>query len=366
MSLKKDKFSKKQKNYMELALNLASERTGITGTNPSVGCVIVKNDNIISVGQTSIYGRPHAEFNAIKNSKQDLSNSEMYVTLEPCSHYGKTPPCTKHIINSKIKKIYYAIDDVDLRSSKKAYSILRKKKILVKKYLLKKYAQQIYKSYFFNKKHNLPYVTGKIACSKDRKIFSLNKYISNFQSRNVSHLFRYKNQAILITVKTANIDNPMLTCRLSGLEKYSPARILLDKNLLIKKNSFIVTTSNKIKTYIFFNNGSDAKKKYLKSKKVKLIKCNLNSNNQLSIRNILIKIKKLGIHHLLVEGGKDLTMSFLNENLFNEFYLFKSNKKLRNKGKINISNVINKLNSKFKNKKKVNTYLDKDELINYY
>ena len=89
MSLKKDKFSKKQKNYMELALNLASERTGITGTNPSVGCVIVKNDNIISVGQTSIYGRPHAEFNAIKNSKQDLSNSEMYVTLEPCSHYGK-------------------------------------------------------------------------------------------------------------------------------------------------------------------------------------------------------------------------------------------------------------------------------------
>ena len=94
MSTKKDKFSKKDKTYMELALNLASARHGHTGGNPSVGCVIVKDDAIISIGQTGYGGTPHAEYNAIKNSNMNLEGSKMYVTLEPCNHYGKTPPCS--------------------------------------------------------------------------------------------------------------------------------------------------------------------------------------------------------------------------------------------------------------------------------
>ena len=92
MSTKKDKFSSKDKNYMKIAINLANERKGLTGENPSVGCVIVKNDKIISIGQTGYNGRPHAESNAINNSFQNLIGSRMYVTLEPCNHYGKTPP----------------------------------------------------------------------------------------------------------------------------------------------------------------------------------------------------------------------------------------------------------------------------------
>ena len=98
MSTKKDKFSSKDKFYMELALDLAKSRHGQTGSNPSVGCVIVKNDKIISIGQTSFNGRPHAEFNAIKNSFEELDGSKMYVTLEPCCHHGLTPPCTDAII----------------------------------------------------------------------------------------------------------------------------------------------------------------------------------------------------------------------------------------------------------------------------
>jgi diaminohydroxyphosphoribosylaminopyrimidine deaminase/5-amino-6-(5-phosphoribosylamino)uracil reductase len=98
MSTKKDKFSKKDKFYMEVALNLAKSREGLTGTNPSVGCVIVKNEKIISIGQTSFDGRPHAEINAINNTIDDLKGATMYVTLEPCSHYGVTPPCTRSII----------------------------------------------------------------------------------------------------------------------------------------------------------------------------------------------------------------------------------------------------------------------------
>jgi len=101
MSLKKSKFNHKDKRFMRLALNLASDRIGLTGENPSVGCVIVKNNQIISTGQTGMNGRPHAEQNAITYSKNNIKNSNLYVTLEPCSHYGKTPPCVKTIIRNK-------------------------------------------------------------------------------------------------------------------------------------------------------------------------------------------------------------------------------------------------------------------------
>ena len=129
MSTKKDKFSLKDKNYMKLAINLAKARKGLTGENPSVGCVIVKNDRIISIGQTGINGRPHAEFNAINNSFDNLSGSKMYVTLEPCNHYGKTPPCTKKIIKSGIKEVFYSINDIDDKVKGKSFNILRKKKL---------------------------------------------------------------------------------------------------------------------------------------------------------------------------------------------------------------------------------------------
>tara|TARA_B110001454_G_C12699762_1_gene426080 strand:- start:624 stop:1724 length:1101 start_codon:yes stop_codon:yes gene_type:complete len=366
MSLKKDRFSKKNVNFMRLALNLASQRIGFTGTNPSVGCVIVKNDEIISIGQTSANGRPHAEINAIKSTRKSLKNASIYISLEPCSHYGKTPPCTKAIIKSKIKKVFYAIDDVDRRSSKKAYSILKQKKILVNKNLLQNEAKQLYKSYFFNKKKQYPYVTGKIACSKDYHTSSKDKFISNNHSRKLSHLLRYKNNGILISSKTLNLDNSKLTCRLSGLEKYSPIRFILDKNLIIKNNRFLIKSSSKIKTHIFFNSAKPSKIKFLKKHGIKIHKSKLNNDYQLDLKSILKKIKKLGVNHLLVEGGKILTSTFIKENLFNEFYLFKSSKKLANKGKNNISRILTKLNQKFDNKKKINTYLDKDEVINYY
>ena len=132
MSTKKDKFSSKDKSYMKLAINLARARKGLTGENPSVGCVIVKNDKILSIGQTGYNGRPHAETNAINNSFQNLSGSKMYVTLEPCNHYGKTPPCTKNIIKSGIKELFYSINDIDNKVKGKSFKILSKKNIKVK------------------------------------------------------------------------------------------------------------------------------------------------------------------------------------------------------------------------------------------
>ena len=132
MSTKKDKFTNQDKNFMKLALNLANARRGLTGDNPSVGCVIVKNNNIISIGQTGYEGRPHAEYNAISNCLDDLKDSKMYITLEPCNHYGKTPPCTNNIIKKKISEVYYPIDDIDLKVKGKSYLILKKTTLKLK------------------------------------------------------------------------------------------------------------------------------------------------------------------------------------------------------------------------------------------
>ena len=129
MSTKKDKFSLKDKNYMKIAIDLAKARKGLTGENPSVGCVIVKNDKIISIGQTGYNGRPHAESNAINSSFQNLTGSKMYVTLEPCNHYGKTPPCTKSIIKSGIKEVIYSINDIDKKVKGKSFKIFKKNNI---------------------------------------------------------------------------------------------------------------------------------------------------------------------------------------------------------------------------------------------
>ena len=365
MSTKKDKFSPKDKIFMKLAINLARERVGLTGSNPSVGCVITKKDKLISIGQTSINGKPHAEYNAITDCKVNLKNSSIYISLEPCTHFGKTPPCTNQIIKSKIAKVYYAIDDVDNRTSKKAMPILKNKKIKVKKNLLLNDAKNLYKSYFYIKKNKYPYVTGKIACSKDMFISTKNKIITNFHSRKISHLLRYKNQGILISSKTLNLDNSKLTCRLSGLEKFSPKRFILDKDLKIKTNLKIFQ-NHITNTYIFFNKPNNKKEKILKKLGAKLIKSKLDLEKKIDLKFVLQKIKKLGINYLLVEGGRILTLSFLKKKLFNEFYLFKNNKNLGMKGSINISKILIKLKYIFKTKKKIITHLDKDVILNYY
>ena len=232
MSTKKDKSLIKDQIYMDLALDLARAREGLTGTNPSVGCVIVKNNEIISIGQTSYNGRPHAELNAIQNAIKDVKGASMYVTLEPCSHHGITPPCTKAIINAEISEVIYSIIDVDKRVSGKTYKKLKSKDIAVKIGILQNRINKFYAPYFFNRKNKLPYVSGKIAISNNKLIYSKNrKKITNSLSDKFTHFLRYKNDSILISYKTLNKDNPRLNCRLKNMERFSPKRIVLDNNL---------------------------------------------------------------------------------------------------------------------------------------
>ena len=366
MSTKKDKFSSKDKSYMRLALDLAKARKGLTGDNPSVGCLIVKNDKIISIGQTGFNGRPHAEYNAIKNCSQNLNGSKMYVTLEPCNHYGKTPPCTKNIIKKGISEIFYSIDDIDKRVNGKSYKILSKKKIKVKKGLLKNEVKNFYQSYIINRTQKIPFVTGKIAVSSNNLIYSkINRKITDNVSDKLTHYLRFKNDAILISYKTLNIDNPKLNCRLKGYEKFSPTRVILDRDLKIRFDSYICKTAKKIKTIIFYNTLNLKKMKLLRKKGLKFVKLNLDDKGYFNLKNVLKKLFLLGIRNLLVEGGDKITKNFLKNRLMNEFYLFKSPKKLSKNHEFQTFTSLGILNSKYNKKFKSSIKLAKDNISIY-
>ena len=351
---------------MSLALTLASARHGLTGENPSVGCVIVKNNEIISIGQTGYNGRLHAEFHAIKNSNEILDGSTMYVTLEPCNHYGKTPPCTKEIIKNRIKEIIYSVEDVDKKVKGKSFKILKKKNIIVKKGLLSEEVNIFYKPYFFNRKKKIPYVTGKMAVSKNDLIYSKGtNRITNIHSDKLTHLLRYKNDALMISYKTLNKDNPKLNCRLDVLHKFSPKRIILDNNLETNISSYIFKTANKDNTVIFYNKADEKKISIFKKKGIQLIKSSLLKNEYFDIKLILKKLYNLGCRNLLVEGGNDLTKNFIKNKLFNQFYLFKSYKNLSKLVAYKEFNCFKDLSQNYKNKNMINTILGKD-LITLY
>jgi len=366
MSTRKDRFTNKDRIYMNLAINLARNQKGLTGLNPSVGCVIVKKNKILSYGVTNVNGRPHAETIALNKNKNKNIGSTVYLTLEPCSHYGNTPPCTNSLIKSKVKKVIYATKDLDFRSFNKAKKILESNKIKTKSGLLENKAKDLYKNYNYIKKNKFPYVTGKIACSSNFYILKSKFHITNEHSRRISHLLRFQNQGILTSYKTINSDNPKLTCRINGLYKYSPARLVIDRDLKIKLNSYVIKNSKNQKTIIFHNSKDLSKINNLKKKGIKLIRFNVEKNNYFDLNKLFKKIYEIGIHNLLVESGKTLTFNIISKNLFNEFYFFKSNEILNNKYKINILNIKNNLSKKFKKKEFINTYLDKDSLIRYY
>jgi diaminohydroxyphosphoribosylaminopyrimidine deaminase/5-amino-6-(5-phosphoribosylamino)uracil reductase len=367
MSTKINKSINKDNFFMSLAFDLAKSKLGLTGVNPSVGCVIVgKDEKILSVGSTGIGGVPHAEKNAIDSSVESLNGSTLYSTLEPCIHYGKTPPCTNAIIKSGIKKVIFSLNDIDPRVKNRAKKILSKKGILVKKNLLIDKAKIFYNPYIINKKYKIPYVIGKIAVTQNNVIYSdQTKKITSVVSDKLTHYLRYKNDSILISSKTANIDNPRLDCRLNGLKEFSPRRIILDTNLELNNNSFIFKTINKKNTIIFHNRGTKEKITRLKKKGALLIRCKTNKNQFFNLKLILKKLYDLNVRNILVEGGQKLTENCLKHRIFNEFYLFKSNKKDPLKSNFKFFKNSSLLKKVFKHNKKLANKLNKDKVIIY-
>ena len=330
-------MTKNHNYYLDLAYQLAEQNLGKTGLNPSVGAIVVKDDSVISSGVTSPNGRPHAEFNALSKIK-NCAGASLYTSLEPCTHYGKTPPCTNIISKKKIKKVYFGSYDADIRSYKKAKSILKNKSIDVKKIRSNNY-KNFYRSYFINKKLHIPFVSAKIALSND--FFSINykkKWVTNESSRKIAHLLRSRYDCILSTSKTINLDNSLLDCRINGLDKFKPDLFIIDLNLKLKKNLLLNKLINKRKTYIITNASNLKRVSVYKKKGYKFvfIKALKDKNDFILLYK---KIYKLGYSRILLETGLIFLYTVIKNKLINNLYLFKSNRNLRKIGKNNISPI---------------------------
>jgi len=319
--------------FMRLALQQAQKVLGNTKENPAVGCVITKNNHVIQAAHTSIDGRPHAEQNALSYSQKKLYNCQIYITLEPCSHFGKTAACTDIIIKKKIKKVFFSILDPDVRSFNKSSKIFNKFKISVNKGLLKKEIAKFYKSYINYKKEGLPYVTSKIAITKD--FYTKNKHkkwITNKFSRGRVHLLRSIHDCVMTSSNTVIEDNPRLTCRIKGIKNRSPNKIILDNKLKIGINSNVIKDSKFNQTIIFYNKINKKKIKLLKRLNIKLYRIPLDDRGCINLTKALTKAKELGFSRIFLETGIKLNTSFLKEKLINNFKIFISNKKAGLKG----------------------------------
>ena len=344
-------------NFLKLDFNIAKVNLGKTGLNPSVGCVVVKNNSVISSGKTSLNGRPHAEFNALQ-TKKNFKNSDLYLTMEPCTHYGVTPPCTNIIAKKGIKRVFYSFNDIDKRTAKKSKTELAKKKIKVYK-KSSNHFHDFYQSYFSIQKNVIPFIDAKIAISKD--YFTINKkskWLTNSLSRSRAHLIRSEYDAIMSTSKSINKDNSLLNCRLNGFNNSKPDLIIVDLNLKIKIKINLFKKNNKRKIFIVTSVLKSKKISYLKKIGVKIIPIK-SLNNKSDFINLFKNLKKYAYNRILVESGLIFLNELLKNKLIFNLYIFRSSIKLGKRGKNNTSNNIIK---KFKLKKKIQVNLDGDSL----
>ena len=320
-------------HYLDLAFQLAEKNLGHTKLNPSVGTVVVKNGTVISTGVTSFNGRPHSEFNALNNVK-NCKGASLYTTLEPCTHFGKTPPCVNIISKKKIKNVYYAFEDPDKRTFKKAKKVLSLKGISSKLLHTKTY-NNFYKSYFFNKAKSLPFVAAKIAISKDYlTINKKNRWITNHSSRKIVHLLRNKYNCILSTSKSINYDNSLLNCRIDGLNTNAPDLFIIDLKLRLKKNLLLNNIVKKRKTYIITSKKNANKTLAYKKLGFKIILIDrlVNKNDFYLLYR---KIYRLGYSRILIESGLSFLNNLLKNKVLQNLFIFKSDYKLGKNGSNN-------------------------------
>ena len=307
--------------FMKRALELAEKGMGYTSPNPMVGCVVVKDGKIVAEGYHERCGGYHAERNALLSCDEDVSGAELYVTLEPCCHYGKTPPCTEIIIEKGIKKVYVGSMDSNPLVGGKGVKILEDAGIQVECGILKKECDRLNEVFFHYIQKKTPFVVMKYAMTLDGKIASYtgdSKWVTGESARNHVQLLRKKYSGILVGIRTVKEDNPMLNCRIE--EGCDPVRIICDSNLSISLDSEIVKTGKNIKTIIAYAKENKEKITALEKENITLIQAE--RNGKVDLKSLLKQLGEMGIDSVLVEGGGEIHGAFLEENLVNKVYAY--------------------------------------------
>ena len=318
-------FTEEDSRWMKIAINYARHGVGLTSKNPSVGCVIIKNNQLIGVGRTSNGGRPHAEENALIMAGKNSNGAFLYVTLEPCAHHEDFVPCMKKIVRASIQKVVIACQDPDKRTNGKAIKYLLDNNINVTIGCLNDEANELIEGYNKRICFGRPYITSKIASSLDSNIALLNgesKCITGLNTRKYVHLQRLRNDGILTGINTINNDDAKLDCRIKGLEEFSPIVFILDSNLkidlkskILKRNNIFIITSSE---------SSQSKRKILIEKGIKIKILETDKNNIISIKSILDFLNELKINNLLIEAGSIVNTFFLKNKLIDKIILCRS------------------------------------------
>ncbi|WP_279110281.1 bifunctional diaminohydroxyphosphoribosylaminopyrimidine deaminase/5-amino-6-(5-phosphoribosylamino)uracil reductase RibD [Bartonella apis] len=317
------------RRFMAAAIRLAHRHIGETAENPSVGALIVSCDGktIIGHGVTAIGGRPHAETQALQMAGENARGSTVYVTLEPCSHYGKTPPCANALIKAGVKRVVISLCDPDKRVSGRGIKMLEDAGIIVGTGLLADYAFEGLSAYLANRKLSRPEVTLKMAISADAGIGlsgKRNVSISNGISHSVSHIMRAENDAIMVGSNTVITDDPELDCRLPGLEKRSPVRVVVDRRLEIDVNCRVVETARLLPTWVIVGKHADQTKIAAFEKKGVNIFVLDDSKGLIAPKDILAVLFDNHISSILLEGGTRLACTFLDKQYVDKIVLFRS------------------------------------------
>lgn len=354
--------------YIELAINLAEKGRGSVSPNPLVGAVIVKENKVIGKGYHEKFGGMHAEINALNNTNESVFGATMYVNLEPCSHFGKTPPCVDKIIESGISKVVIGMKDPNPLVSGKGIEKLIKSGIDVTVGVLEEKCKRLNEIFIKYITYKVPFVVMKFAMSLDGKISTYtgdSKWISSEISRKKVHILRNNLSGIMVGINTVIKDNPKLTCRLENGK--NPVRIIVDSTLKIPLVSNVIQ-DKKAKTIIATTNKASIEKiNYLQNIGIKIL-ITKEKNGKVDLEELMIKLGELGIDSILLEGGGELNFSVLSLNLVDKVEAFISPKLIGGKdSKTPVEGKgVEKIHNAFNLKNTTVDILDEDILIKGY
>ena len=316
-------FSDADVKYMSLALELAEKGRGKVEPNPMVGAVVVKNGLVAGKGCHQAFGGPHAEVFALSEGKEDCAGATLYVSMEPCAHYGKTAPCVDAIIKAGIKEVVIAIIDPNPITSGKGMRKLREAGIGVKLGVMESQAAKLNAPFLKLMQKGLPYVIVKWAMSLDGKIATHtgdSRWISSEESREYVHKIRGQVDGIMVGINTVQRDDPQLTCRIKGGR--NPRRIIVDSNAVLPLNSRLINTIQESELFVAVGNiAPQGRIEKLRQLGCKIIPTR-NVNGLVDMRTLFQQLGKMNLTNVLVEGGRRVITSIIEEHLADKIMVF--------------------------------------------